>query len=86
MERLAKIVNGLRLFLTVLTGFFLTLKIGQSYKLVINLRKLLETHKVLKTCGLGDTGLLYYQVINDKDYMIKAISASYIIISGDIQI
>ena len=86
MERLANIVKGLTLFSTVLTGFFLTSKISESYKLVINLRKLFESHEVLKTCGLGSTGFLYYQMINDKDLMTKAISASHIIISGDIQI
>ena len=66
--------------------FFLTSKISQFYKLVVNSRKLLETRKVVRIYGLYDTGLPYYQTIDDKDYIIKVTSASHMIVSGAAQI
>ena len=83
---LQKIVNGLKLCLTVLAVFFLTSKISQFYKLVVNSRKLLETRKVVRIYGLCDTGLPCYQTIYDKDYIIKVTSASHMIVSGAVQI
>ena len=53
---------------------------------MVNSRKLLETLKVVRTYGLYDTGLPYYQTIYDKDYIIKVTSASHMIVSGAVQI